>query len=182
MIAPSQLCIYFNPRPPCGGRRFLRYDCIVKSLFQSTSPVWRTTYINAAFIGRKHISIHVPRVEDDKPRGNKLPRLPYFNPRPPCGGRLSCWYSFLFVNLISIHVPRVEDDELLVFLFVRKFDFNPRPPCGGRHVAACEKCFRLLISIHVPRVEDDRYCISVKNRIILFQSTSPVWRTTAILH
>ena len=34
---------HFNPRPPCGGRLNSTVPIIVKSIFQSTSPVWRTT-------------------------------------------------------------------------------------------------------------------------------------------
>ena len=56
-----------------------------------------------------HISIHVPRVEDD------LVVVAVIN-----------------AFHISIHVPRVEDDILLYVLSFRRTDFNPRPPCGGR--------------------------------------------------
>ena len=34
---------YFNPRPPCGGRRIPRKGTTNKEVFQSTSSVWRTT-------------------------------------------------------------------------------------------------------------------------------------------
>ena len=36
----------------------------------------------------------------------------------------------------------------------------------------------LTISIHVPRVEDDLHFCSTCGIIFLFQSTSPVWRTS----
>ena len=56
---------HFNPRPPCGGRRFKLYLVREDDEFQSTSPVWRTTcrHPPSAVVGV--ISIHVPRVEDD---------------------------------------------------------------------------------------------------------------------
>ena len=81
----------FNPRPPCGGRHepvlaILAVLCKISihvprveddmsrfsqslrycAKFQSTSPVWRTTW--------KHRASGVKRYD--------------FNPRPPCGGRL----------------------------------------------------------------------------------------------
>ena len=56
---------HFNPRPPCGGRRFLY--CVLRDcpLFQSTSSVWRTTLTDGAQTKGTKISIHVLRVEDD---------------------------------------------------------------------------------------------------------------------
>ena len=58
---------HFNPRPPCGGRpdeiaeKWEKYKA-----FQSTSPVWRTTYNMSGNLTKGvAISIHVPRVEDD---------------------------------------------------------------------------------------------------------------------
>ena len=38
---------------------------VVGLLFQSTSPVWRTTTVEPPAIVPSTISIHVPRVEDD---------------------------------------------------------------------------------------------------------------------
>ena len=36
--------LYFNPRPPCGGRHILGFLQINALVFQSTSSVWRTTH------------------------------------------------------------------------------------------------------------------------------------------
>ena len=64
---------HFNPRPPCGGRP----GDVVKAIREQT------------------ISIHVLRVEDDRPgRQAPTPRR-YFNPRPPCGGRQAICKSIL---------------------------------------------------------------------------------------
>ena len=57
--------LYFNPRPPCGGRPIVRASGPPFCRFQSTSSVWRTT-------------LHPP--EGNVSRSD-------FNPRPPCGGR-----------------------------------------------------------------------------------------------
>ena len=111
-------------------------ECLDNGKFQSTSPVWRTT--------NRHEREYACRE--------------YFNPRPPCGGRLLKGIKRGKVECISIHVPRVEDDQssryhkclLLRFqstspvwrttvydgtFFDCSFDFNPRPPCGGRRLS-----------------------------------------------
>ena len=58
----------FNPRPPCGGRRVCKMENVTLELFQSTSSVWRTTYLFPPKVFRGAISIHVLRVEDDQPK------------------------------------------------------------------------------------------------------------------
>ena len=103
--------LYFNPRPPCGGRQNKGMSSHFFFRFQSTSPVWRTT---------RQLLL--------TPTETK-----YFNPRPPCGGRhvlqVSGSDAIRFQSTspvwrttdeilygghsytISIHVPRVEDDS-----------------------------------------------------------------------
>ena len=62
------------------------------------------------------ISIHSLRVEGDIYRfGQRSGRSRYFNPLPPCGGRL----------LLTVVVSTV-------------CDFNPLPPCGGRRSCGCD--------------------------------------------
>ena len=57
---------YFNPRPPCGGRRLYLQRTHDGKAFQSTPPVWGAT---------KYEETHSREEFRD------------FNPRPPCGGR-----------------------------------------------------------------------------------------------
>ena len=57
-------------------------------LFQSTSSVWRTTLLRDCIRCTVTISIHVLRVEDDIVVAFFKRPTQYFNPRPPCGGRL----------------------------------------------------------------------------------------------
>ena len=56
---------YFNPRPPCGGRRVYFRIWRKAGEFQSTSSVWRTTVMVCFLTISIFISIHVLRVEDD---------------------------------------------------------------------------------------------------------------------
>ena len=102
---------YFNPLPPCGGRRY-RWIC-------------------ASFL--LYISIHSLRVEGDISLhffsdvfvGN-------FNPLPPCGGRHHCTLSSPpstpFQSTPSVWRETFPDH--LVCRFHQ--NFNPLPPCGGR--------------------------------------------------
>ena len=124
---------YFNPLPPCGGRRRLIFcgvqwckisihslrvegDCLQSpqkgftEIFQSTPSVWRETACNL----------------------RKRDFLRYFNPLPPCGGRLSEISERVKLTLISIHSLRVEGDGCYHGRRPRPLDFNPLPPCGGR--------------------------------------------------
>ena len=102
----------------------------------------------------------------------------YFNPRPPCGGRLisgagnfpaAKFQSTSSVWRTTAYAYAVEGGYT---------DFNPRPPCGGRPHLRTGQLAGQRISIHVLRVEDD--CKHAKHAqfCALFQSTSSVWRTT----
>ena len=81
---------YFNPRPPWGGRPLS--CCKVRSArarFQSTPSVGRATLISDPSRLSELISIHALRGEGDVCyHCAGLLFCLYFNPRPPCGGRL----------------------------------------------------------------------------------------------
>ena len=103
--------IHFNPRSPCGERQILDYNDITIALFQSTLPVWGATGYSAPTSKSFAISIHAPRVGSDPLQAGKLPAVPYFNPRSPCGERRLLTYSDEAHFLISIHAPRVGSDS-----------------------------------------------------------------------
>ena len=78
----------FYPRPPRGGRPYPPRSPAFTLPFLSTSPAWGTTQAQAGQFRRFNISIHVPRVGDDRPRCQPpCPGRRYFYPRPPRGGR-----------------------------------------------------------------------------------------------
>ena len=190
----------FNPRPPCGGRPDWENKIVDEVVFQSTSPVWRTTRIDAEGVKSIIISIHVPRVEDDinLPAGAynagisiHVPRveddldlsLPHhsrrnFNPRPPCGGRRSKAVYSVCSALFQSTSPVWRTTVISSSRRWKTANFNPRPPCGGRPPQREVKPYEEDISIHVPRVEDDLRVICYSLTEYRFQSTSPVWRTT----
>ena len=83
----------------------------------------------------------------------------YFNPRSPCGERLCDGFEAASDFAISIHAPRVGSDRVMGGFVDDKIDFNPRSPCGER-LSPCINCAK----------------------VIVFQSTLPVWGATAFDH
>ena len=126
-------CIfYFNPLPPCGGRRTPHISVQTASDFNPLPPCGGRLRIYAGAQSGGGISIHSLRVEGDPLRSKRSPAclfqstpsvwretvrfhgkqsgLRYFNPLPPCGGRLPARFAVAISNFISIHSLRVEGD------------------------------------------------------------------------
>ena len=78
----------FNPRTPCGVRRF----GLVKQ-------------VNLVVV-----SIHAPRVGCDTHYTRHSANLGSFNPRTPCGVRLLNMVDWTQLCVVSIHAPRVGCD------------------------------------------------------------------------
>ena len=62
-VIPYQ--INFNPRSPCGERRYLYADGILTHVFQPTLPVWGATAPEVTRARSFCISTHAPRVGSD---------------------------------------------------------------------------------------------------------------------
>ena len=144
----------FQSTPPVRGATFCRAWAWGRSTFQSTPPCGGRQILDITEATGDSISIHAPHSGGDPayptshgassyfnprpPCGGRLPpvakcrRQPHFNPRPPCGGRLDLRLPGQLQPLISIHAPRVGGDGLLYRQAHASGDFNPRPPCGGR--------------------------------------------------
>ena len=171
-------------------------------LFQSTPSVWRETVASVGLSTEKIISIHSLRVEGDSRRmesadrstsisihslrvegdgsdSDMLALLLYFNPLPPCGGRLKLnygWVLHLDFNPLppcggrpTHHLPSTYRSRFQSTPSVwretsppsspppQNKNFNPLPPCGGRLQRAQPSAPRCAISIHSLRVEGDAY-------------------------
>ena len=100
---------HFNPRSPCGERRVLRFSANPPLAFQSTLPVRGATVASWFIKFTVGISIHAPRAGSDSRRRGRSPVHRDFNPRSPCGER-----------------RRSRADR------GRFTYFNPRSPCGER--------------------------------------------------
>ena len=152
------MLIYFNPRPPWGGRRCNRgWKHSAESDFNPRPP-WG---------GRR-----------SRPPSLCRPRR-YFNPRPPWGGRPEAAQMADKFLHISIHALRGEGDERLSEMLANaaisihalrgegdihspclisctSVHFNPRPPWGGRHKTRNRPLWAHFISIHALRGEGDK--------------------------
>ena len=175
---PGQACRDFNPLPPCGGRLYkgvicmseisisihsLRVEGDIKlylSVLRESISIHSLRVEGdqccAVAISKRAISIHSLRVEGDKDGLNCISTQPYFNPLPPCGGRLyhagdvrrdrqfqstpSVWRETTHGSgcqrpcAISIHSLRVEGDLKSLSVCRIAAHFNPLPPCGGRRI------------------------------------------------
>ena len=153
--------INFNPRTPCGVRQMLLCLRFGVMSFQSTHPV------RGATGGHRHkpitlqISIHAPRAGCDSRQRFSQPTGNNFNPRTPCGVRLSLVVS----PSISSHFnPRTPCGVRLGYRATASQTaqyFNPRTPCGVRP---------LLITA------------GAQMQLLKFQSTHPVRGATANIH
>ena len=77
----------FNPRPPCGERLYQSTTFPPSLTFQSTPPVWGATCSFEQQFEIINVSIHAPRVGSDTMRMLAFRTCGGFNPRPPCGER-----------------------------------------------------------------------------------------------
>ncbi len=148
-------------------------------LFQSTFPVWGTTWGTPKIKQIKIISIHVPRVGNDISQLTRASVLENFNPRSPCGERPSIPKSFTVLLSISIHVPRVGNDHYndSAQSHLRIISIHV-PRVGNDLYLIIDIILTRRISIHVPRVGNDLMPSSVTSGFGTFQSTFPVWGTT----
>ena len=157
-FARTYSCIrpmYFNPRPPCGGRPYWFPLMSELNIFQSTPSVGRATYSSASCSSVSPISIHALRGEGDTSNGTVscadiISIHALRGEGDPLPQQICCR------NGISIHALRGEGDQVKRIISNRKRaisihalrgegdigtgrgsrhnrrNFNPRPPWGGR--------------------------------------------------
>ena len=88
---------------------------------------WQTPEVSACVA----ISIHIPRVGDDKSEGFRHIETKAFQSTSPVWGMTSAAAMKRVLQDISIHIPRVGDDLETAAKIVTGGNFNPHPPCGG---------------------------------------------------
>ena len=114
--------MYFNPRPPRGGRLGLRLLCFSYTLFQSTPPARGATVRIAALVSRTLISIHAPREGGDPHCSAIAAAMPGFQSTPPARGATFCQVHRGGRLVISIHAPREGGDSKDAQFYLRIFD------------------------------------------------------------
>ena len=77
----------FNPHARVGRDIYSSMPPTSQPTFQSTRPVWGATSSRRHRRHGRGISIHAPRVGRDLECLRLFSKLPYFNPRAPCGAR-----------------------------------------------------------------------------------------------
>ena len=123
----------FNPRSPCGERRWSGEALSRVAAFQSTLPVWGATRLMCFSRLTSEISIHAPRVGSDPIDRYTNPEAHEFQSTLPVWGATNGKEHGGGSTKISIHAPRVGSD-LWLFCY----------PAPG-----------FPISIHAPRVGSD---------------------------
>ena len=139
----------FNPRTPCGVRRYPGGVQELLERFQSTHSLRSATYYDGAADATSMVSIHALLAECDPAGSLSEPGLPGFNPRTPCGVRP--------LARTSPYHPS---------------GFNPRTPCGVRLVFwRISFSMLFLVSIHALLAECDFLFFRPSSQSNRFQST-----------
>ena len=146
--------------------------------FQSTSSVWRETYVfrmeTEGYLFQSTPSVWRETCVQELSKNGLI----HFNPLPPCGGRPH--------QRRHLHRSRGDFNPLppcggrrRPFQHIRRFfrHFNPLPPCGGRPIIDRET-FDAAQFQSTPSVWRET-CSSLSDLTLpTFQSTPSVWRET----
>ena len=129
----------------------------IYSKFQSTRPVRGATPYYIRKDTDPKVSIHAPRAGRDYARQSRTPSFRRFNPRAPCGARLSAALMLDFILVFQstrpvrgatfpLHSLRtrfqfqstrpVRGATVLIGAHTKTLRFNPRAPCGARLMRA----------------------------------------------
>ena len=142
---------YFNPRTPCGVRRADAIKGALDEKFQSTHPLRGATRRLVKRGEPVSISIHAPLAGCDLQRQDVDGVHPNFNPRTPCGVRLSS----------------VEKDTGAII-------FQSTHPLRGATRRLVKRGEPVSISIHAPLAGCDRARRKGSSILSKFQSTHPL--------
>ena len=155
----------FNPRAPCGARRICLAVYAAKIRISTHAPLagrdLRRRDRSAAGTG---ISTHAPLAGRDK-MGYKYTRVGEdFNPRAPCGARLSIASITSSGSLISTHAPLAGRDYAYI-LHDMDTDISTHAPLAGRDCRGRAEGHLRQISTHAPLAGRDR----LKPRQVTYQ-------------
>ena len=112
MINEHEICNKsFNPRAPCGARRYLDLIPARYEVFQSTRPVRGATSEKSLFGLRSVVSIHAPRAGRDRRGFFPISKLYEFQSTRPVRGATGRIPRYVVIFIVSIHAPRAGRDH-----------------------------------------------------------------------
>ena len=131
---PAPAKVRFNPRAPCGARRWsARHE-------PESLPV----------------STHAPRAGRDLIARRHLHRNTGFNPRAPCGARHAGRRGHAGRQIVSTHAPRAGRDDDLTELRGALHDVSTHAPRAGRDITKSVPASAIAcVSTHAPRAGRD---------------------------
>ncbi len=178
----------FNPRAPCGARRFSFQQKTSPYQFQPTRPLRGATNRNIKERSITYISTHAPLAGRDdvcpsalitqrefqptRPLRGATPLMPVISPvlmistHAPLAGRdlKGHFYGFR-TKLISTHAPLAGRDSIRVRERIISRNFNPRAPCGARLLDILYENFGSIISTHAPLAGRDSKSVQITMHI-----------------
>ena len=165
---------YFNPRTPCGVRRFDYVPILSHLAFQSTHPLRGATAQEAAELARHIISIHAPLAGCDAAVAKLYRAAVWISIHAPLAG---CDENSDVVprpNEISIHAPLAGCDRRRDFLLSQAGAFQSTHPLRGATQRIHEQMvLRAFQSTHPLRGATGRKRY-VPSAVSVFQSTHPL--------
>ena len=145
----------FNPRAPCGARRISSQMNTTPAEFQSTRPLRGATLQGSATTVRVLISIHAPLAGRDLSKNHLRFKEVNFNPRAPCGARLSRGPVLDGTPLFQSTRPlRGATRQPQRFSGIPPISIHA--PLAGRDQLVESVCIGKIISIHAPLAGRDR--------------------------
>ena len=145
----------FNPRAPCGARRWWRGMMCWCRCFNPRAPCGARHSLYGGARPQSDVSIHAPRAGRDLPPSTRRATTSSFNPRAPCGARRGDYANSVGCMRVSIHAPRAGRDEL----WEGKdyiFEVSIHAPRAGRDAKRIDLRMPSGVSIHAPRAGRDR--------------------------
>ena len=117
----------FNPRAPCGARRWRRRGSARKINFNPRAPCGARPLSPPRLAGRRWD----------------------FNPRAPCGARHCRWHGWTVIQLISTHAPLAGRD-VVVKRRGHCLNISTHAPLAGRDGGKASDYDKFQISTHAP--------------------------------
>ena len=149
--------INFNPRTPCGVRRFTRSRSRGAKRFQSTHPLRGATVPDGAAEPARRISIHAPLAGCDFHVCSLYYIVVEFQSTHPLRGATFRVIVAERALIISIHAPLAGCDMRSLHIIMSRLPFQSTHPLRGATRGLRAGAKRVNISIHAPLAGCDRH-------------------------